>query len=129
MEQIFFDYQNKDITGDTKLQEEYARRKGVNQAWVRCEDITVRQLINNILDEFEEAGFDLEILPIENVLERFLSFKPETVVPIDYIQLQNAKTLIEEQISKTEVTEFTAQSISTMKDTLDSVNEALKGYK
>ena len=129
MEQIFLDYQNKKITGETKLQDEYASRKRVNSSWVKCADITIHKLINNILDEFEEAGFDLNILPMENILDRFLTFEPRIEIPIEYTQLMNAKSMIENQIANTKETEFTVEAIATMKASLSSVNAAIKGYK
>ena len=129
MESIFLDYQDKRITGDSKLQEEYARRKEVNKDWVHCTDITIHELINNILDEFEEAGFDLNTLPIENVLSRFVAYEPEIKIPKEYIQLQDAKNLIETQLAATEESEHTINAIASMKSTLNLVNEAIKGYK
>ena len=129
MESIFLAYQNETITGNTKLQEEYAQRKGIKKQWVHCEDISVRQLIDKILDEFEEAGFDLDTLPMENVLSRFLAFEPRIEIPTEYIQLQEAKKLIENQISNTKATEHTLDAIASMKSTLHLVNEAIKGYK
>ncbi|MEC8365270.1 MAG: hypothetical protein VXZ51_04830 [Actinomycetota bacterium] len=129
MKTIFVDYQNQIITGDSKLKDEYASRKGVNPAWVSCEDITITELINSILDEFEEAGFDLNILPMENILDRFMSFEPKTVIPEEYTQLMNAKTMIENQIASTKETEYTIDIISTMNATLSSINDAIKGYK
>jgi len=129
MQSIFLAYQNKTITGHAKLQEEYARVKGVKKEWVRCHDISVRQLIDEILDEFEDAGFDLDTLPMENVLSRFLTFEPKIEIPHEYIQLQDAKTLIENQISNTKEAEYTKDVIASMKSALQSVNEAIKGYK
>ena len=129
MEDIFSDYQNKFISGDSKLKDEYASRRDANPAWVVCKDITIRQLINDILDEFEEAGFDLENLPIENVIDRFASFEPKIKIPVDFLQLQEAKIMIEDQIASTEESDLTADAISSMKSALDAVNEAIKGYK
>lgn len=129
MEDIFLDYQNKKITGDSTLQEEYSRRTETKKEWVECEDITIHQLINRILDEFEDAGFDLEMLPMENVLERFLTYKPVINVPSEYTQLQNAKILIENQIASIEVNEHTIDMVQQMKGTLGTVLSAIKGYK
>lgn len=129
MESIFLAYQDGTITGNTKLQEEYARVKGAKKEWVHCKDISVRQLIDQILDEFEDAGFDLDTLPMENVLSRFMTFEPKIEIPREYIQLQDAKTLIENQINNTEETEHTKAAIASMKSALQSVNEAIKGYK
>ena len=129
MEDIFLDYQNKIITGKSTLLEEYSTRKNIPKSWVSCVDITIQELINTILDEFEEAGFDLEELPMQNVLERFLTYKPVISVPVEYTQLQNAKTMIEKQIAATEVNEYTLDIIKKMKGTLDSISSAMKGYK
>lgn len=129
MESIFLAYQDGTITGNTKLQEEYAQVKGAKKEWVHCKDISVRQLIDQILDEFEDAGFDLDTLPMENVLSRFMTFEPKIEIPQEYIQLQDAKTLIENQIGNTEETEHTKAAIASMKSALHAVNEAIKGYK
>ena len=129
MEDIFLDYQNKIITGKSTLIDEYSSRKNIPASWVTGVDATVQELINIILDEFEEAGFDLEELPMENVLERFLTYKPVISVPVEYTQLQNAKTMIEKQIAATEVNEYTLDIIEKMKGTLDTISSAMKGYK
>lgn len=129
MEDIFLDYQNKIITGKSTLIDEYSSRENIPASWVTGVDATVQELINTILDEFEEAGFDLEELPMENVLERFLTYKPVISVPVEYTQLQNAKIMIEEQIAATEVNEYTLDIIEKMKATLDTVSSAMKGYK
>ena len=129
MEDIFLDYQNKIITGKSTLIDEYSSRENIPASWVTGVDATVQELINTILDEFEEAGFDLEELPMQNVLERFLTYKPVISVPVEYTQLQNAKTMIEKQIAATEVNEYTLDIIEKMKGTLDTISSAMKGYK
>ena len=129
MEDIFLDYQNKIITGKSTLLEEYSTRKNIPKSWVSCVDTTIQELINTILDEFEEAGFDLEELPLENVLERFLTYKPVITVPVEYTQLQNAKILIENQIAATPMNEYTLEIIEQMKGTLDTISATMKGYK
>ena len=129
MKEIFLDYQCEKITGNVTLAEEYAKRNDVPILWVECENITVQQLINRILDDYEEAGFDLDNLPMENVLEKFVTYKPKISIPKEYIQLQDAKLFIEKQIESTEVNEHTLDAISQMKQILDSVIVAMKELK
>lgn len=100
MEKIFKDYQDGTITGNEKLQEIFAQREGQPLSWVHCRNITIKDLVNQICDDFESAGFDLDDLPIENILDKFLEYKPQIIVPPKYHSLVEAKETIKYQIQE-----------------------------
>ena len=97
MDQIFHDYYDKILTGDEKLQEIYATYENQPVSWVHCDDITIKELTNRICDEFEDAGFDLDELPLENIKDKFIEFEPKIIVPEQYKSLIAAKNRVKEQ--------------------------------
>jgi len=99
MDQIFHDYYDKILTGDEKLQEIYATYENQPVSWVHCENITIRELVNKICDEFEDAGFDLDELPLENIKDKFMEFEPKVIVPEQYKYLIAAKNRLKEQFA------------------------------
>jgi hypothetical protein len=98
MNQIFQDYHDGNITGNEKLRELFAQREDQPISWVQCKDITIKDLVNQICDDFEAAGFDLDNLPIENIRDKFLEYQPKVVVPPKYRLLVEAKETIKSQI-------------------------------
>ena len=110
MEQIFKDYQDGKITGNEKLQELYAQRKDHPISWVHCRNTTIKDLVNQICDDFETAGFDLDSLPIENILDKFLEYEPQIVIPPKYHALVEAKETIKSQIKSIESIEHVDQN-------------------
>lgn len=98
MDQIFQDYVDKIIDGEDKLKDAFATYSNTSVKWIKCEDITVAGLVDQICDDFESAGFDLDDLPIDNIKERFIDFKPEVKIPQEYIELDEAKRYVEQQM-------------------------------
>ena len=99
LDQIFQDYSDEIIDGNEKLSEAYATYTNTPLKWVRCEDITVKNLVNRICDEFESAGYDLNDVPIESIRDKFLETKVEVDTPTQYTGLNEAKQYVEERLA------------------------------
>ena len=105
LDQIFQDYSDEVIDGTEKLKETYATYTNTPVKWVRCEDISVKNLVNRICDEFETAGFDLHDVPIETIRDRFIETKVTVDTPTQYIGLNEAKQYVEERLANFRATE------------------------
>ena len=131
MDQIFHDYHDRILTGDELLKEVYATYNNVSIKWLECENITIRDLVNRICNDYEDEGFDLDELPLVNIRERFMDFTPIVRVPPEYEQLVDAKNKSKEQlISITENKSLMnvpgiQDVIKQIKDTIESIDQEL----
>ena len=99
LDQIFQDYCDRVIDGNEKLAEVYGTYTNTPVRWLKCEDITVKNLVNRICDDFEEAGHDLNEVPIETIREKFLETSVEVDTPSQYLGLNDAKLYVEEKLA------------------------------
>ena len=99
LDQIFQDYCDEVIDGNEKLSEVYATYSNTPVKWIKCEDITVKNLVNRICDDFEEAGNDLNEVPIDMIREKFLDTTLKVDTPSQYIGLNEAKLYVEEKLA------------------------------
>ena len=99
LDQIFQDYYDEIIDGDRKLSELYGTYTNTPVKWIQCEDITIKDLINRICDNFEEAGHDLNEVPIDSIREKFLDTLVKVDTPSQYIGLNDAKLYVEEKLA------------------------------
>ena len=105
LDQIFQDYWDKVIDGTEKLSEVYGTYTNTPTKWITCEDITVKNLINRICDDFEDAGHDLNDVPIEKIRDIFLDTPIDVETPTQYIGLNEAKLYVEEKLANFHSTE------------------------
>jgi len=98
LDQIFQDYWDKVISGEDKIKEVYATYSNTPSNWICCEDITVKDLVNRICDEFEDAGYDLNDVPIGTIRDRFINFEISVEIPTQYTGLNDVKLYIEKQL-------------------------------
>ena len=131
MDQIFQDYHDGILSGDEKLKEIYGTYHDTPLKWIECEDITIRNLLNRICDDFEGQGFDLDELPMVNIRDKFIDYEPVVRVPPEWEQLLEAKKLAESELSKLRLNESLmtingiADVISTIERTIDSIDNKL----
>lgn len=98
MYKIFSDYHEGVLTGEEKLRDVYAQSVNRPVRWIKCEDISIKELVNQICDEFENEGYDLELLPIEYIRDRFVEFEPTVHIPPNYNFLIETKQQLLDQI-------------------------------
>ena len=133
LDQIFQDYCDKAIDGNERLNETYARYANTPVKWIQCEDISVKNLINRICDDFEAAGFDLDDLPLDNIREKFIATNVATETPQEYIELGKAKIYIEEKLKDLHSIDAlkdhpqAATIQGNLKETLDKIRLSMKG--
>lgn len=99
LDQIFQDYWDQVIDGDETLKEVYGTYTNTPIKWLRCEDITIKNLVNRICDGFEASGHDLNEVPIEKIRERFINTIVKVETPTQYIGLSEAKLYVEEKLA------------------------------
>ena len=99
LDQIFQDYWDKVIDGDEKLVEVYGTYTNTPIKWIQCEDITVRNLVNRICDDFESSGYDLNDVSIEEIRDIFIDTRVKVETPSQYIGLTEAKRYTEEKLA------------------------------
>jgi hypothetical protein len=97
MLEIFDKFIDKIYSGDMKLIEAYADMQQVSMKWVTCNfDETIQERVNNICDDLEQEGFDLEITPIEKIRERFAACQFSLNVPEEYTSLKDSLDFVKE---------------------------------
>ena len=99
LNQIFQDYWDKVIDGDEKLIELYGTYTNTPIKWIQCEDITIRNLVNRICDDFEASGYDLNDVSIDEIRDIFIDTSVKVETPTQYIGLNEAKQYVEEQLA------------------------------
>ena len=131
MDQIFQDYHDGILSGDEKLKEVYGTYHNTPLKWIECEDITIRSLLNRICDDFEDEGFDLDELPMVNIRDKFIDYKPVVRVPPEWEQLLEAKKVAETELTKLRTSESFMKIegiqdvICTIERTIDSIDNKL----
>lgn len=133
MYQIFQDYNDNILDGDITLKDAYSRYHNVSVKWLKCENITIKSLLNRICDEFESNGFDLDELPLENIRDSFVKHAPVVSVPLEYTQLTEAKQYTISQLDSIKQNETLmslpdiSSVIAQIESTIESIdNELLK---
>ena len=99
LDQIFQDYWDKVIDGNEKLVEVYGTYTNTPTKWIQCEDITVRNLVNRICDDFEASGYDLNEVSIDEIRDIFIDTPIKVDTPSQYIGLNEAKQYVEEHLA------------------------------
>ena len=122
LDQIFQDYWDEVIDGNGKLKEIYGTYTNTPTKWISCEDITVKSLVNRICDEFEDAGHDLNEVPITKIRDRFVQTEIIVDTPSQYVGLNEAKLYVEEKLAN-------FHSVEALKNhpEAESIEENLKG--
>ena len=100
MVQIFEKMMSKEFDESMMLSKAYALIHNLNEAWIVCDDCTIKEQCHRICDELEASGYNLEALSLDSIKEKFAEIKFTVEYPAEYLQLQKSLEYVEKQRSR-----------------------------
>lgn len=92
---------DKTYPGEMLIKEAFAKENNVKISWVNDEaNMTIQAFVNEICDQLEAEGFDLETTSTEVVKNKFLEYKISIEAPIEYSNMAEAKDQAEQVLKK-----------------------------
>ena len=123
MIEIFDKMMSKEFDESVLLSKAYALIHNLNEAWIVCDDCTIKEQCHRICDELEASGVNLDNVPLSVIKEKFAEIKFSVEYPPEYLQLQKSLQYVEEQ--KARLLKFSHANESS-KEIIDSHILAIK---
>lgn len=126
---IFDSFLLGDIEPNESVNKVFSEKHCISQKWITSEDMSVQDIIDDICDSYESEGYDLEVMPVTKIGDRFHLYEPEYSIPIEYRRLLETKEYVENQVTEAVRLGYDNSIVSFMKDTLDTIVDRIKGLK
>lgn len=126
---IFDDFLAGNIDGNASVNRLYSDKYLISMKWISSPDMTVQDIVDDICDSYELEGYDLEVMPVTRIGDRFHLYEPQYEIPPEYNQLLETKAYVEKQITEAKQLGYDKSIVSFMEDTLDTIVNRIKGLQ
>jgi len=126
---IFDAFIDGSIDGESSLNKEYAKLKGISFNWISSEDMCVQDVVDDICDAYEQEGIDLDLLPVSKIGERFHLYEPTYSIPKEYQELVSTKEYFESELKHAISNNHSSTIVSFIKEALEKVETNIKGLQ